>query len=35
MTDMFLLMLLPGSGDADFKGIKKGIVELADMNYCK
>ncbi len=30
MTDMFLLMLLPGSGD-ELQGIKKGIVELADM----
>ena len=29
MTDMFLLMLLPGSGD-DLQGIKRGIVELAD-----
>jgi LAO/AO transport system kinase len=30
MTDMFLLMLLPGSGD-DLQGIKRGIVELADL----
>jgi LAO/AO transport system kinase len=30
MTDMFVLMLLPGSGD-ELQGIKKGIVELADL----
>jgi len=30
MVDMFLLLLLPGSGD-ELQGIKKGIVELADM----
>ncbi len=30
MTDMFLLLLLPGSGD-ELQGIKKGIVELADL----
>lgn len=30
MTDMFLLLLLPGGGD-DLQGIKKGIVELADL----
>ncbi len=30
MTDIFLLMLLPGSGD-DLQGIKRGIVELADL----
>jgi len=30
MTDMFLLLLLPGGGDA-LQGIKRGIVELADM----
>jgi len=30
MTDMFLLMLLPGSGD-ELQGIKRGIMELADM----
>lgn len=29
MTDMFLLMLLPASGD-ELQGIKRGIVELAD-----
>lgn len=29
MTDMFLLLLLPGGGD-ELQGIKKGIVELAD-----
>ncbi len=30
MVDMFVLLLLPGSGD-ELQGIKKGIVELADM----
>jgi LAO/AO transport system kinase len=30
MTDMFVLMLLPGGGD-ELQGLKKGIVELADM----
>ncbi len=30
MVDMFLLLLLPGGGD-ELQGIKKGIVELADM----
>lgn len=30
MTDMFLLLLLPGGGD-ELQGIKRGIVELADM----
>jgi len=30
MTDMFLLLLLPGGGD-DLQGIKRGIVELADL----
>lgn len=30
MVDMFVLMLLPGSGD-ELQGIKKGIVELADL----
>lgn len=30
MVDMFILMLLPGSGD-ELQGIKKGIVELADL----
>ncbi len=30
MTDMFLLLLLPGAGD-DLQGLKKGTVELADM----
>lgn len=30
MTDMFLLLLAPGGGD-DLQGIKKGIVELADL----
>jgi LAO/AO transport system kinase len=30
MTDMFLLMLLPAGGD-ELQGIKRGIVELADM----
>jgi LAO/AO transport system kinase len=30
MVDMFLLLLAPGTGDA-LQGIKKGIVELADL----
>ena len=30
MTDMFLLLLSPGSGD-DLQGIKRGIMELADL----
>ena len=30
MVDMFLLMLLPGSGD-ELQGFKRGIVELADL----
>jgi LAO/AO transport system kinase len=30
MTDMFVLMLLPGAGD-ELQGIKRGILELADM----
>lgn len=30
MTDLFLLLLLPGAGDA-LQGIKRGIVEMADM----
>ncbi len=30
MTDMFILMLLPGGGD-QLQGIKRGIVELADL----
>jgi LAO/AO transport system kinase len=30
MVDMFALLLLPGSGD-ELQGIKKGIVELADL----
>lgn len=30
MVDMFLLLLLPNSGD-ELQGIKKGIVELADL----
>ncbi|AKH21217.1 methylmalonyl Co-A mutase-associated GTPase MeaB [Sedimenticola thiotaurini] len=30
MTDMFLLLLLPGGGD-DLQGIKRGIMELADL----
>jgi len=29
MTDLFLLLLLPGAGD-ELQGIKRGIVELAD-----
>ncbi|MBF0355716.1 MAG: methylmalonyl Co-A mutase-associated GTPase MeaB [Alphaproteobacteria bacterium] len=30
MVDMFLLLLVPGGGD-DLQGIKKGVVELADL----
>ncbi len=30
MTDIFVLMLLPGGGD-ELQGIKRGIMELADM----
>lgn len=30
MTDMFLLLMLPGAGDS-LQGIKRGILELADM----
>ena len=30
MTDMFLLLLLPGGGD-ELQGIKRGIVEMADL----
>ena len=30
MTDMFILMLAPGGGD-ELQGIKRGIVELADV----
>ena len=30
LTDMFLLLLAPASGD-DLQGIKKGIVEIADL----
>jgi LAO/AO transport system kinase len=30
MTDMFLLLLLPAAGD-DLQGIKRGIMELADL----
>ena len=30
MTDMFVLLLLPGGGD-DLQGIKRGIMELADL----
>ena len=30
MVDMFLLLLLPGGGD-ELQGIKKGIVEIADL----
>ena len=30
MTDMFLLLLSPGGGD-DLQGIKRGIMELADL----
>jgi LAO/AO transport system kinase len=30
MTDLFVLLLLPGAGD-ELQGIKRGIVELADL----
>lgn len=30
MTDFFLLLMLPGAGD-ELQGIKKGIVEMADL----
>lgn len=30
MTDMFLLLMLPGGGD-ELQGMKRGIVELADL----
>ena len=30
MTDMFVLLLLPGAGD-ELQGIKRGIVEMADL----
>src|SRR5579875_1443564 len=30
MTDFFLLLVLPGAGD-ELQGLKKGVVELADM----
>jgi LAO/AO transport system kinase len=30
MTDLFMLLLLPGAGD-ELQGIKRGIVELADI----
>jgi len=30
MTDFFLVLLLPGAGD-EMQGLKKGVIELADM----
>ena len=30
MTDFFLVLMLPGAGD-ELQGIKKGVVEIADM----
>ena len=30
MTDFFLLLILPGAGD-ELQGMKRGIVELADL----
>jgi LAO/AO transport system kinase len=30
MTDFFLVLMIPGAGD-ELQGLKKGIVELADM----
>lgn len=32
MTDLFLLLLLPGAGD-ELQGIKRGIVEMADLLF--
>ncbi len=32
MTDLFLLLLLPGAGD-ELQGIKRGIVEMADILF--
>jgi LAO/AO transport system kinase len=34
MTDMFMLLLLPGGGD-ELQGIKRGIMELADLVLIK
>ncbi|MDR3437594.1 methylmalonyl Co-A mutase-associated GTPase MeaB [Telmatospirillum sp.] len=37
MTDFFLVLMLPGAGD-DLQGIKKGVLELADLiavNKCE
>src|SRR6202047_2847589 len=31
MTDFFLVLMLPGAGD-ELQGIKKGVIELAEMN---
>ena len=30
MVDFFLVLMLPGAGD-ELQGIKKGVLELADM----
>src|SRR5437899_10645280 len=30
MTDFFLVLMLPGAGD-EMQGLKKGVVEIADM----
>src|SRR3712207_5682592 len=30
LTDFFLVLMLPGAGD-ELQGLKKGVVELADM----
>src|SRR5436190_16596003 len=30
MSDFFLVLMLPGAGD-ELQGIKKGVIELADM----
>ena len=30
MTDFFLVLMLPGAGD-ELQGLKKGVVEIADM----
>src|ERR1700732_1341822 len=31
MTDFFLVLVLPGGGGEELQGLKKGVVELADM----
>ena len=34
MTDFFLVLMLPGAGD-ELQGLKKGVVEIADMPSTK